>query len=102
MVAQAKVSYTKRIENLLGPWRARWTVVHNVDPSAVSASFSKWVAPVKKEIASFESAAKKVQSDDPQEAKIVPTKVVYTVKPPSEESLLPSWRPSPFPHSHSL
>ena len=65
-------------------------MVHNVDPTEAASSFAQWIPAVRKELGSFESAAKKVMRDEDQvlgdlkagRAKIVPMKIVYTVKPP--------------------
>ena len=91
---KTEVVYTKGIEGLLGALQSPLTVVHNVDPTEAAACFEKWVAPVQKELRSFDSAAVKIQSTDRQvredlrtgKAKVVPMKVVYTVKPPSEQA----------------
>ncbi|CAE7228639.1 RE1, partial [Symbiodinium sp. CCMP2456] len=96
VVAKAEVTYTKGIEVLLSNLQSPLTIVHTVDPAEAAASFKEWVKPAEKEILSFDKAAKKVLSSDPQiiadlrsgKAKIVPMKVVYTVKPPSEEAAL--------------
>ncbi|CAE7228630.1 RE1, partial [Symbiodinium sp. CCMP2456] len=94
-VAKAEVGFTKNIEELLGSLTGPLTVAHNVDPGEATGSFDNWVPAVKKELGSFEGASRRVRSDDPQVvadlkdgvAKIVPMKVVYTVKPPSEEAV---------------
>ena len=94
-ISKAEVTYTKNIEELLSALTGPLTVVHNVDPSEASAVFSRWVEPVKKEIASFEAASRKVSSKDQTviedlrhgRAKVVPMKLVYTVKPPAEEAV---------------
>ena len=94
-ILKAEVTYTKNIEELLGSLTVPLTVVHNVDPSEASAAFSKWIEPVKKELVSFEAASRKVSSknqsvvEDLQRgrAKVVPMKLVYTVKPPAEEAV---------------
>ncbi|CAE7316154.1 RE1, partial [Symbiodinium microadriaticum] len=91
---KAEVTFTKGIEDLLDSLRSPLTVVHNVDPTEAAGVFSRWVPSVQKELSSFDSAARKINNDDPQvledlrtgKAKIVPMKVVYTVKPPSEEA----------------
>ncbi|OLP82592.1 hypothetical protein AK812_SmicGene36730 [Symbiodinium microadriaticum] len=91
---KTEVGFTKDIEELLMALKAPLTVVHNVDPAEAAACFSKWVSPVQKELKSFETAAIKVQSSDLQvkedlksgRAKIIPMKIVYTIKPPSEEA----------------
>ncbi|CAE7642041.1 RE2 [Symbiodinium sp. CCMP2456] len=96
VVAKTEVAYTKGIEVLLSNLQSPLTIVHTVDPAEAAASFKEWVKPAEKEISSFDKAAKKVLSSDPQiiadlrsgKAKIVPMKVVYTVKPPSEEAAL--------------
>ena len=94
-ISKAEVTYTKNIEELLSALTGPLTVVHNVDPSEASAAFSRWVEPVKKEMASFEAASRKVNSKDQTviedlrhgRAKVVPMKLVYTVKPPAEEAV---------------
>ncbi|CAE7732097.1 RE1, partial [Symbiodinium necroappetens] len=95
VLAKTEVTYTAGIEELLHSLKSPLTVVHNVDPSEAASSFSEWVKPAMKEISSFDKAAKKVRGSDPQvaadlksgKAKIVPMKMVYTVKPPSEEAV---------------
>ncbi|CAE7208296.1 GIP [Symbiodinium sp. CCMP2456] len=94
-VAKTEVTYTKNIEHLLSNLSAPLTIVHTVDPSEVTASFDQWEQAAIKEIKSFGSASKKVFSTDPEvlqdlksgRAKLVPMKGVYTVKPPSAESI---------------
>ena len=71
------------------------TVVHTVDPAEASQCFHKWEAAARKEIKPFDSAAIKAGAKEPQivkdlrdgRAKLVPMKIVYTVKPPSEEAV---------------
>ncbi|CAE7460426.1 unnamed protein product [Symbiodinium sp. CCMP2456] len=95
VAAKTEVTYTKGIEELLSSLEGPLTIVHNVDPSEVSASFSKWEQAAIKEIKSFESASKKVMSTDKEvikdlrsgRAKLVPMKGVYTVKPSSAEAV---------------
>ena len=92
-LSKTEVTFTKGIEKLLESLTGPLTVVHSVDPTEAAAVFEKWIPPVKKELGSFESASNKVQSDDPEvvsdlkagKAKIVPMKLVYTVKPPDDE-----------------
>ena len=92
---KAEVTFTKNIEGLLESLTGPLTVVHNVDPVEAAAAFSKWVAPVKKELVSFETASRKVSSTDVKviddikkgNARIVPMKLVYTVKPPADEKI---------------
>ena len=95
-IAKTEVTYTKNIEALLESLDGPLTVVHTVDPSEASECFHKCEAAALKELKSFDAAAKKVQSTDPDvvqelkcgKAKLVPMKIVYTVKPPSEEAML--------------
>eukprot|EP00439_Symbiodinium_sp_Y106_P017800 s6038_g2.t1 len=94
-IGKTEVTFTKGIEALLEELNGPLTVVHNVDPREAAAVFEKWLPPVKKELVSFDSASKKVRSDDPQvvldlksgKAKIVPMKIVYTIKPPPDEEI---------------
>ena len=92
-MSKAEVTFTKNIEKLLESLKGPLTVVHNVNPTEAAEVFDKWIPSVKKELGSFEAASTKVESDDPSvisdlregKAKIVPMKLVYTVKPPDDE-----------------
>ncbi|CAE7948545.1 RE2 [Symbiodinium sp. KB8] len=94
-VAKTEVTFTKNIEELLDSLEGPLTIVHTVDPAEASQCFSRWEQAAKKEIKSFDAAAKKVSFKDRQiamdlregRAKLVPMKIVYTVKPPSEEAV---------------
>ena len=90
-----EVTFTKGIEDLLSQLAAPLTIVHTVDPAEAAQVFERWVPAVQKELASFEHAVIKRESTDRQvvadlhsgAAKVVPMKVVYTVKPPSDDAL---------------
>ena len=95
VVAKAEVSYTKGIEGLLDGLQGPLDIVHTVDPTEAARSFEKWTPSVLKELKSFEPAINKVSAEDAQVindiengiARIVPMKLVYTVKPPGDEGL---------------
>lgn len=83
------------MEHLLDGLSSPLAIVHTVDPKEAQDSFSKWIPSVEKEMSSFNHAVKKRSSQDPQvrddirqgRAKVVPMKIVYTVKPPSEDGV---------------
>ena len=91
-VHKAEVSYTKDIEHLLGSLEEPLSIVHTVDPAEAASNFPVWIPAVTKEISSFDKAKDNVYADDPRviqdvkdgNARIVPMKIVYTVKPPDE------------------
>ena len=90
-----EVTFTKGIEHLLAELKVPLTIVHTVDPAEAAQSFERWESAVKKELASFDHAVIKRSSSDQQvvadlqsgAAKVVPMKVVYTVKPPSDDAV---------------
>eukprot|EP00439_Symbiodinium_sp_Y106_P079760 s160_g18.t1 len=94
-IAKTEVSYTKGIEGLLESLKGPLDIVHTVDPTEAARSFEKWTPSVLKELKSFDPAIHKVSSEDPEvikdiedgAARIVPMTLVYTVKPPGEESI---------------
>ena len=94
-VEKAEVSFTKDIEKLLSELTSPLDVVHTVDPNEAIKVFERWESSVNKELASFSHAVIKRQRDDSQiiqdlhdgKARIVPMKLVYTVKPPSETEI---------------
>ena len=93
-VKKVEVTYTPNIEGLLSSLTAPLAVVHNVDPKDAQENFQRWLSPVKKEITSFEHAVNKRSSKDADviqdlrdgRAKLVPMKIVYTAKPPTEDA----------------
>ena len=94
-INKAEVAFTKNVEALLSQLEGPLTIVHTVDPAEAAKVFDQWVPAVKKELSSFDHAVIKRNSDDDlvrEEmrkglAKVVPMKLVYTVKPPSDEAI---------------
>ena len=91
---KVEVTYTRDIENLLTSLSSPLAIVHTVEPREAQDNFNSWLPAVKKEMSSFDHAVQKRSARDPQvaedirtgRAKVVPMKIVYTVKPPSEGS----------------
>ena len=93
-MCKVEVTYTHNIENLLSSLSSPLAIVHTVEPKEVQDNFNSWLPAVKKKMSSFDHAVTKRSARDPQvaedirtgRAKVVPMKIVYTVKPPSEGS----------------
>ena len=93
-MCKVEVTYTHNIENLLSSLSSPLAIVHTVEPREAQDNFHSWLPAVKKEMSSFDHAVQKRSARDPQvaedirtgRAKVVPMKIVYTVKPPSEGS----------------
>ena len=93
-MCKVEVTYTHNIGNLLSSLSSPLAIVHTVEPKEVQDNFNSWLPAVKKEMSSFDHAVTKRSTRDPQvaedirtgRAKVVPMKIVYTVKPPSEGS----------------
>ncbi|CAE7229842.1 RE1, partial [Symbiodinium sp. CCMP2456] len=94
-MSKIEVAYTPNVEQLLDELSAPLAIVHTVDPKEAQDNFSRWVPSVEKEMKSFDHAVRKRSSQEPQVrddirkgvAKVVPMKIVYTVKPPSEDGV---------------
>ena len=92
---KTEVAFTKGIEELLTQLSGPLTIVHTVDPAEAGQVFERWVPAAQKELSSFSHAVIKRNSGDPEvkadlqrgSAKVVPMKLVYTVKPPSEDAI---------------
>ena len=95
-IEKVEVTYTPEIEQLLSSLTVPLAVVHTVDPREAQENFPKWLVPVKKELTSFDHAVKKRSSRDEDvvcdlregRARLVPMKIVYTAKPPTDEAVL--------------
>ena len=95
-IEKVEVTYTPDIAQLLSSLTVPLAVVHTVDPREAQESFPKWLVSVKKELISFDHAVKKRSSRDEDvvcdlregRAKLVPMKIVYTAKPPTDEAAL--------------
>ena len=91
---KVEVTYTHNIESLLSSLSSPLAIVHTVEPKEAQDNFGKWLPAVKKELSSFDHTVTKRCARDPQviddirsgRAKVVPMKIVYTVKPPNEGS----------------
>ena len=91
--------YTPNIEPLLDSLQEPLSVVHTVDPRDAEHNCTKWMPPIHKEIGVIERAVQRLPPDEVRsggwlrrkEVKVVPSKFVFTVKPPdppAQEDLL--------------
>ncbi|CAE7421078.1 Eef1g [Symbiodinium sp. CCMP2592] len=87
-----EVVYTKNIESLLSSLTGPLDIVHTVDPAEALECIEHWLPAIGKEMGSFEPAVLKRKMSDPAvqkdlrtgAARLVPMKIVYTAKPPTE------------------
>ena len=96
---KAEPVYTPNIELLLDSLQEPLSVVHTVDPRDAEQNCTKWMPPIHKEIGVIERAVQRLPPDEVRsggwlrrkEVKVVPSKFVFTVKPPdppAQEDLL--------------
>ena len=82
--------HTPNIESLLDSLQEPLSVVHTVDPRDAEQNCTKWMPPIHKEIGVIERAVQRLPPDEVRsggwlrrkEVKVVPSKFVFTVKPP--------------------
>ena len=87
---KAEPVYTPNIESLLDSLQEPLSVVHTVDPRDAEQNCTKWMPPIHKEIGVIERAVQRLPPDEVcsggwlrlKEVKAVPSKFVFTVKPP--------------------
>ena len=87
---KAEPVYTPNIESLLDSLQEPLSVVHTVDPRDAEQNCTKWMPPIHKEIGVIERAVQRLPPDEVRsggwlrrkEVKVVPSKFVFTVKPP--------------------
>ena len=87
---KAEPVYTPNIESLLDGLQEPLSVVHTVDPRDAEQNCTKWMPPIHKEIGVIERAVQRLPPDEVRsggwlrrkEVKVVPSKFVFTVKPP--------------------
>ena len=87
-------TFTKDIETLLSSLTSPLQVVHTVDPAEVALNPTPWIPSIEKEVGAVEHAVLRLRPSDPRQAEylnnprlqIVPSKLVFTVKPPDQGS----------------
>ena len=83
---------TKDIETVLSSLTPPLQVVHTVDPAEVALNPTPWIPSIEKEVGAVEHAVLRLRPSDPKQAEylnnprlqIVPSKLVFTVKPPDQ------------------
>ena len=92
--ANVQELYTENLEKLLSALKAPLQVVHTCDPREASQHLESWKPALKKEIKAMEEmkAIRRLRGKEAKEFRenpesvIVPSKLVYTAKPPSKET----------------
>ena len=82
--------YTPDIELLLDALQEPLNVVHTVDPRDAERNYEKWMPAIRKEVGVIEKAVQRLAPEKVKEGgwfkrkevKVVPSKLVFTVKPP--------------------
>ena len=82
--------YTPDIELLLDALQEPLNVVHTVDPRDAERNYEKWMPAIHKEVGVIEKAVQRLAPEKVKEGgwlrrkevKVVPSKLVFTVKPP--------------------
>ena len=82
--------YTPDIELLLDALQEPLSVVHTVDPREAERNYEKWMPAIHKEVGVIEKAVQRLAPEKVKEGgwlkrkevKVVPSKLVFTVKPP--------------------
>ena len=82
--------YTPDIELLLDALQEPLNVVHTVDPREAERNYEKWMPAIHKEVSVIEKAVQRLAPEKVKEGgwlkrkevKVVPSKLVFTVKPP--------------------
>ena len=86
--------YTPDIELLLDALQEPLNVVHTVDPREAERNYEKWMPAIRKEVGVIEKAVQRLAPEKVKEGgwlkrkevKVVPSKLVFTVKPPDPPS----------------
>ena len=91
-LCKTEPTFTKDIETFLSSLTSPLQVVHTVDPAEVALNPTPWIPSIEKEVGAVEHAVLRLRPSDPKQAEylnnprlqIVPSKLVFTVKPPDQ------------------
>ena len=92
-VCKAEPVYTPKVEHLLSELTAPLQVLHTVDPKEAELHGEQWLSSIRKEIGVIEQAVTRLSPEEVRQGgwlrrpnvKVVPSKLVFTVKPPASE-----------------
>ena len=93
MIAKVEPEFTENIEALIDGLEEPLRHTHNVNPREVRASVEKWRASIEKELKVVEKGFERVTVDEiknykrTHQVQELPAKLVYTLKPPSDEAV---------------
>ena len=91
-LCKTEPTFTKDIETFLASLTSPLQIVHTVDPAEVALHPIPWIPSIKKELGAVEHAVLRLPPSDPKQAEylknprlqVVPSKFVFTVKPPEQ------------------